>query len=110
MDEKQQTSGFSAVAQLHDPIDAILEQRGKVYGEFADHAFITQQLKNVMHDTNAWRNGISLPKGGLGPIHKEALDMIVHKIGRILNGDPNYADSWDDIAGYARLVADRVRK
>lgn len=30
--------------------------------------------------------------------------MIVHKIGRILNGDPNYADSWHDIAGYATLI------
>jgi hypothetical protein len=30
--------------------------------------------------------------------------MIVHKIGRILNGDPNYDDSWADIAGYAQLV------
>jgi hypothetical protein len=38
----------------------------------------------------------------------EALDMIFHKIGRILNGDPNYADSWIDIAGYAKLVADRL--
>ena len=39
---------------------------------------------------------------------REALEMIAHKIGRILNGDPNYADSWIDIAGYAKLVADRL--
>lgn len=38
----------------------------------------------------------------------EALEMIAHKIGRILNGDPGYADSWVDIAGYAQLVADRL--
>jgi len=35
-------------------------------------------------------------------------DMIANKLGRILNGDPNYADSWMDIAGYAKLVADRL--
>ena len=35
---------------------------------------------------------------------QEALDMIFHKIARILNGDPNYADSWHDIAGYATLI------
>lgn len=35
--------------------------------------------------------------------------MIAHKIGRILNGDPNYRDSWDDIAGYAKLAADRCK-
>ena len=35
---------------------------------------------------------------------RESLDMIVHKIARILNGDPNHVDSWHDIAGYATLV------
>jgi hypothetical protein len=38
----------------------------------------------------------------------EALEMIVHKIGRIVNGDPDYFDSWIDVAGYAQLVADRL--
>jgi hypothetical protein len=39
----------------------------------------------------------------------EALEMIAHKIGRIVNGDPDYADSWIDIAGYAKLVADELQ-
>jgi hypothetical protein len=34
--------------------------------------------------------------------------MIQHKIARILNGDPNYHDSWHDIGGYSKLVADRL--
>ena len=38
----------------------------------------------------------------------EALEMIAHKIGRIINGDHSYSDSWHDIAGYAKLVADRL--
>ena len=41
---------------------------------------------------------------------REALEMIAHKIARILNGDPNYADNWIDIAGYATLVANRLEK
>lgn len=44
------------------------------------------------------------------PIHKEALDMIVHKIGRILNGNPNYIDSFRDIAGYAELVVNYLKE
>ena len=40
----------------------------------------------------------------------EALQMICHKIARIVNGDPDYADSWVDIAGYAKLVADRLER
>ncbi|WP_257617167.1 hypothetical protein [Campylobacter pinnipediorum] len=31
--------------------------------------------------------------------------MIAHKIARILAGNPNYKDHWDDIAGYATLVS-----
>ena len=27
---------------------------------------------------------------------------------RILNGDPDYHDSWHDIVGYAQLVADEL--
>ena len=41
----------------------------------------------------------------LQPIHREALEMIAHKVGRILNGQPDFFDSWHDIAGYATLVA-----
>ena len=33
----------------------------------------------------------------------EALEMIAHKIARILSGDADYADNWVDIAGYAQL-------
>ena len=41
---------------------------------------------------------------------KEALEMIATKMGRIVNGDPDYLDSWLDIQGYCQLVIDRVRK
>lgn len=77
-----------------------LKERGSRYGAFNTHAAITQRLKDAMQETKGWH--------GLLPHHKEALDMIAHKIGRILNGDPNYADSWHDIAGYAKLVEDEI--
>lgn len=83
-------------------VDAVLAERGKRYGKFIDHAVITQQLKAVIKSTLAWQ----VKK--LADDQQEALDMICHKIGRIVNGDPNYADSWVDIAGYAKLVADRL--
>jgi hypothetical protein len=34
--------------------------------------------------------------------------MVAHKIGRIINGDPQYIDSWTDIIGYTRLVEKRL--
>jgi len=79
-----------------------LEERGKRYGEFAEHARITQAIKRAMQDSPNW---CLLP-----PDMTEALEMVAHKVGRILNGDPDYADSWVDIAGYAKLVADRLEK
>jgi len=77
-----------------------LAARGKRYGDFADHAQITQDLKDVMRATEGWER--------LTPSMREALEMNAHKIGRILNGDPEYADSWHDIAGYAVLVEQQL--
>jgi hypothetical protein len=45
----------------------------------------------------------------LYPDQLQALDMIVTKIGRILTGNPSHLDSWIDIAGYAKLVSDRLQ-
>lgn len=82
-------------------IGATLEQRGNRYGSFEGHADVTQKMKQVLTRGDSWHK--------MAPDQKEALEMIVHKIGRILNGDPDYDDSWVDIAGYAKLVADRLQ-
>lgn len=81
-------------------VDSILDERGTRYGTFLQQAIITQRLKAVMGDTPNWI--------ALNDDMTEALEMIAIKIGRILNGDPSYVDSWVDIAGYAQLVADRL--
>lgn len=81
-------------------IDSTLAERGARYGDFPEHAFITQELKRTLHDNVNWFE--------LADDQKEALDMVMHKIGRILNGDPNYIDSWTDIIGYTRLVEKRL--
>jgi len=77
-------------------VDNTLTERGNRYDPFDEHAKITQNLKRVMRAHPGWAR--------LSDAQKESLEMIVHKIGRILNGDPNYADNWHDIAGYAGLV------
>jgi hypothetical protein len=82
-------------------IDHTLLERGKRYGDFSKHAQITQSIKRAMICTG-WYD--------LRSDQKEALEMIAHKIGRILNGDPNYRDSWHDIIGYARLVEQRLQQ
>jgi len=77
-----------------------LNERGANYGSFAGHAKVTQGLKRVMEDSARWDD--------LSVSQKESLEMVVHKIGRILNGNPNYVDSWRDIVGYAQLVVDEL--
>lgn len=81
-------------------IDNTLQERGSRYGKFSGHALITQTLKEVMQSTDGWQR--------LNPSQRESLDMVAHKIGRILNGDPNYDDSWIDLAGYAQLVVKQL--
>jgi len=83
-------------------VNAVLTERGSLYGAFVTHAEITQEFKTMTHGFLSQRQKL------LAADQQEALDMIFHKIGRILNGDPDYADSWMDIAGYAKLVADRL--
>jgi len=83
-------------------IEKTLIEREKRYGSFASHAVIAQAIKSKMQDTRNWYD--------LSQDKREALEMIAHKIARILNGDPNYADNWHDIAGYAKLVEDELNK
>ena len=83
-------------------IVTILEQRGARYGKFTGHAEVTQTLKAI------FRAKMGVKWDELADDQKECLEMVAHKLGRIVNGDPNYGDSWRDIAGYATLVADRL--
>ena len=81
-------------------IDATIAERGSRYGNFEDGAVIMQKLKDVMRETAGWQR--------LKPNQREALEMIQHKIGRILNGDPDYDDNYRDICGYSQLVLDQL--
>lgn len=85
-------------------VTQVLTERGSRYGKFTGHAAVTMGLKELV------RANLEHRSKRLDADQQEALDMIFHKIGRIVNGDPNYADSWIDIAGYAKLVADRLEE
>ncbi len=92
---------FNSVVAGHVPIEEILAARGKTHGDFSIHAAITDAIKYHMHNSSKWNY--------LSPTQKEALDMTAHKIGRILAGDPDHKDHWDDIAGYTTLVAKELK-
>jgi hypothetical protein len=89
--------------------DALLADREKTHGDYSNHVEATWYLKEGMR--NFVRKGEPTAAfDNLTYIQRESLDMIAHKIGRILAGDPNFRDHWDDIAGYAKLAADRCSK
>jgi hypothetical protein len=76
-------------------IKSVLAERGSRYGEFKDNARVSQNIKVAMQDSR-WHD--------LSSDKKEALEMIAHKMSRIINGDPEYIENFRDIAGYATLV------
>jgi hypothetical protein len=76
----------------------LLAQRQISHGCFIATATISQELKRIIR------------RGSLSDVQREALEAIAVKIARILAGDPNHLDHWDDIAGYATLVGMELRK
>jgi hypothetical protein len=81
-------------------IQDTLNERGSRYGDFSVHARIAQALQDDMRCTEGWER--------LNDSQRQALTVIADKIARILSGDPDYADNWHDIQGYARLVEERL--
>lgn len=87
---------------MNNQLTDVLTERHKTHGNFEDHARITQRFKGVMNDEIYQRFTRNQP--ALNPKQMEALDMILHKIGRIIAGDPSFEDHWTDIAGYAQIA------
>lgn len=83
-------------------IDATLAERGSRYGEFRDQAIYADKINKVYESSPNWAK--------MAPDQREALRIVANKIGRILNGDPDYRDNWHDIVGYAKLVDDRLKE
>lgn len=81
-------------------IQDTLTERQATHGNFSTHALIAQSIKCQMFNAHGY--------GNLSAMQREALDMIAHKIARILNGNPDIHDHWHDIVGYASLVAETL--
>ena len=77
-------------------IQLTLNERSTTHGDFKANASVMQHLKEIVRAERGWNN--------LSSTQREAIEMICHKLGRILCGNPNHSDHWHDIAGYATLV------
>lgn len=91
----QATSLKELTDQFADPtgLQSILEERRNTHGDYSDNAETYDALTKI----------IDLDR--LDPERRLAMDVILQKLCRIQNGNPNFKDHWDDIAGYATLAS-----
>ena len=84
-------------------INKTLDERHARYGTYMDVAKTAQLLKGILAEA------IIKNPTEVSYDMRESIDLICNKLSRIVNGDPNYDDSWHDIAGYATLISERLR-
>ena len=85
---------------MPDTVAETLNARGSNYGRFSGQSAISQKLKETLKSQSKWTS--------LTTSQQESLEMICHKMARIVNGKADYDDSWRDIAGYAMLVVNQL--
>lgn len=95
---------LNPVSQTPDAVEETLAERGATYGDANYQFTLAQAMKDNMRllSGDEW---LMLPA-----VARESLDMIVHKMSRVICGDHTHADSWHDIAGYAKLAEKAVCK
>lgn len=76
--------------------DELIAERGKTHGDWNTQSRMSQGLKNVLRSEPAlW---FALPA-----MRREALELMAVKMSRIVCGDDDHPDHWDDISGYSGL-------
>jgi hypothetical protein len=89
------TSSVIERKEMTEDVQSTLSTRQNSHGDFRENGRIMQQLKIAARTGHNWKT--------MEHHKQEAIDMILHKIGRILSGNSDHADHWHDIAGYATL-------
>lgn len=79
----------------------ILNERRKTHGNFNTQAKSAQNMKDIARGGDVWNTVMD-------DSQREAIDMILHKISRITNGNPHEVDHWRDIQGYAKLCENLI--
>jgi hypothetical protein len=86
-------------------LTGIPRQRLATHGDFAESARISQGIKALQRSGRSWAR--------MSDAQKETLEMDAFKTARIVSGDPNHPDHWEDKGGYAqigRLACNRKRR
>jgi len=90
------TQGAGATPAIGD----IIKERETTHGDFEMKAIFIQEIMEDISGLYVWKS--------MAADQKESIHMIISKLSRIIYGNPNHADHWIDIAGYAKLISDRL--
>lgn len=78
----------------------VLEERGNDYGDFELISKAAAELRQTMASSGC----------EYSDAQQEAINMICHKMARLIFGNRNKQDTWLDIAGYATLIVNILEK
>ena len=92
----------SVPSQLKGTTMDIIQERAKTHGDYKTTAGWSQSLKDMFRSSGNWN---TMTDG-----QKEALEMIAVKLARLLNGNPQFPDHWNDISGYGNLGANSIKR
>lgn len=81
---------------------ALLNTREATHGDYGVNAGVAQAIKAVFHAAPEFASKLDATQ-------RESAEMIATKFGRIISGNNNEVEHWEDIAGYAMLIAERLR-
>lgn len=73
----------------------VIADRAATHGSFNLQGSFAAMIKKLARESPNY--------GDLEPRQGEAIDMIITKLARILYGDAQHLDHWQDIEGYAKL-------
>jgi hypothetical protein len=82
--------------------EKLIQVRPTTHGDFSDGAKFTQSVMRSAAAAPSWPL--------LTDVQKECFHHIVQKLQRVVCGDPNTRDHWDDVAGYAMIASKRIGK
>ena len=81
---------------MRDTAAALLADRHTTHGDFDQNAIYAQELRSLFRSSPRWPE--------IPPVQREALDNIATKLSRILSGQGDCAQHWEDVEGYSRLA------
>jgi Domain of unknown function (DUF6378) len=99
--DMSKSHGTIKISEKKKPIDGLLSERGKTHGDYVKDAGVAIQFLLVVEREFTTAHSSTM---------RHSIIMIIFKLARILTGDPDFADHWRDIAGYATLIADKCGK